>query len=176
MTTMYPNARNNPAGAMPVYTVAGPPGMPITLGVAPATPDAGPIPVRFVTAPSGPGGSDQGLDANAIPVFISSSPKAMPVWDVGAGAPLPPQPNPVTFTNAFEGFTTPRVLGTCTCTNGPATWSLIDSGGLSLNIAAGSGQLVIMSMAGVSVGTFHAAVQASNADGIGQGVVTIEFT
>lgn len=176
MNTMYPNARNNPAGAMPVYTVAGSPGMPITLGSAPATPDAGPVPVRFVAAPSGPGGSDQGMDVNAIPVFTSSSPKAMSVWDVGTPAPLPPQPNPVMFSNALEGFTAPRVLGTCTCTNGPATWSLIDSGGLSLNIASGSGQLVIMNMAGVSVGIFHAVVQASNVDGIGQGVVTIEFT
>lgn len=176
MNTMYPNTRNNPAGAMPVYTVAGLPGMPITLGAEPATPNAGPVPVRFVAAPTGPGGSDQGIDANAIPVFTSSSPKAMPVWDVVTPAPLPPQPNPVTFSHVFDSFNPPAVLGTCTCTNGPATWSLIGTDGLNLSIASGSGQLVMLSKAGASVGIFHVVVQASNVDGIGQGVVTIEFT
>jgi hypothetical protein len=79
----YPNARNNPAGAIPVYTVAGPPGVPITVVAAPTTPNAGAVPVRFVGAPGTAHGSDQGIDANAVPVYTSSSPKAMPVWDVG---------------------------------------------------------------------------------------------
>lgn len=176
MTTMYPNARDNPAGAMPVYTVAGSPGMPITLGAAPATPDAGPVPVRFVIAPSGPGGSDQGLDANAILVFTSSSPKAMPVWDVGTGAPLPPEPIPATFSQPFDTTNPPALLGICTCNNGPATWSLISNAGLSLNLSSGSGQLIWLNKTGASVGTFNVVVQASNADGIGQGVITLEFT
>lgn len=175
MTTMYPNARNNPAGAIPVYTVAGPPGIPIVLGVEPTTPDAGAIPVRFVAAPSGVRGSDQGIDANAIPVFTSSSPKAMPVWDVGTPAPLPPQPNPLTFSHILASLSPPQSLGMCTCTNGPATWSLISNDGLSI-VVSGSGQMVLTSLAGAGHGAFYPVVQASNADGVGQGVITVEFT
>jgi hypothetical protein len=92
----YPNARNNPAGAVPVYIVTaptpGPPwpsnqitgGIPVIFGTAPTTPNAGAIPVRVV-AGTGPGPkwpSDQGQDAGAIPVFNSVAANAMPVWSV----------------------------------------------------------------------------------------------
>jgi hypothetical protein len=94
----YSNERDNAAGAIPVYIVAtpirnlNPPNeqdnvqgaIPIQM-VAPSTsPTAGAIPVRVVgDTSSGPWPSDQGQDAGAIPVYISASPKAMPVWDAG---------------------------------------------------------------------------------------------
>jgi hypothetical protein len=80
----YPNDRTNPAGAIPVYIEAGPVGkaIPVVFEAPPTTPNAGPIPVRVVAAPGTLHGSDQGIDANAIPVYASVSPKAMPVWRI----------------------------------------------------------------------------------------------
>lgn len=176
MTEFYPNARNNPAGAIPVFLSSSPKAMPIVLSSAPTVPNAGAIPVRIVAAPSGPGGTDQGVDANAIPVVESASPKAMPVWNVGSAPPLPPEVVESTFTRPFAGLNPPLALGNCTVVSGTVNWSLIDPGGLNLIIAAGSGQLLLMGLAGASVGTFYAVVQASNADGVGQGTITIIFT
>ena len=176
MTEFYPNARNNPAGAIPVYLSSSPKAMPIVLSSAPTTPAAGAIPVRIVAAPSGPGGTDQGVDANAIPVVESTASNAMPVYNVGAAPPLPPEVVESTFTRAFATTNPPVALGTCTVVSGTVNWSIIDPGGLNLIIAAGSGQLLLMSLAGASVGTFYAVVQAANSDGVGQGTITIEFT
>jgi hypothetical protein len=95
----YPNDRNNPAGAIPVYLVGGPGGKAIPVnfvaGGATGGPASGPIPV-YVTAGPGtpPFGTDQGNPNNAIPVYISGAPNAMPVWDT---APAPP-PIPVNTT------------------------------------------------------------------------------
>lgn len=80
--TSYPNARNNAAGAIPVYLSSSPKAMPIVISTEPANAYSGAIPVRMVAAPSGPGGTDQGVDANAIPVVESTAPNAMPVWVV----------------------------------------------------------------------------------------------
>jgi hypothetical protein len=97
--TSYPNDRNNPAGAIPVYIVAGPGGKAIPVnflaGGATGGSNSGPIPV-YVVAGAGapPFGSDQGNPNNAIPVYISGAPNAMPVWDT---APAPP-PIPVNTT------------------------------------------------------------------------------
>jgi hypothetical protein len=97
--TAYPNDRNNPAGAIPVYLVGGPGGKAIPVnfiaGGATGGPASGPIPV-YVTAGPGipPFGTDQGNPNNAIPVYISGAPNAMPVWDT---APAPP-PIPVNTT------------------------------------------------------------------------------
>jgi hypothetical protein len=80
--TKYPNARNNPAGSCPAYLSSSPKAIPIVIVGMPSKPDVGAIPFRIVNAPSGPTGTDQGIDANAIPVVVSSSPKAIPVWFV----------------------------------------------------------------------------------------------
>ena len=55
------------------------------MSAEPPTDATGPIPVRFVAAPApGSTSTDQGSDAGALPVVISSTPNAMPVWDIGA--------------------------------------------------------------------------------------------
>jgi hypothetical protein len=93
----YPNDRTNPAGAIPVYIVSGPGGkaIPVNFLAGPVSPNSGPIPV-YVTGGAGtpPFGTDQGNPNNAIPVYISGAPNAMPVWDT---APAPP-PVPVNTT------------------------------------------------------------------------------
>jgi hypothetical protein len=88
--TAYPNDRNNSAGAIPVYLVSGPPGMPVNFlaGGASGGPADGPVPVYVVGGPGVPPiGNDQGNPNNAVPVFISGAPNAMPVWDVAPGPP-----------------------------------------------------------------------------------------
>jgi hypothetical protein len=93
----YPTARNNAAGAIPVYIVAAPPvnpfppnaqtnilgAIPVTMVAAPVVPNAGAIPVRVVAGPGTPPfASDQAQNDGAIPVYLSVSVKAMPVWRV----------------------------------------------------------------------------------------------
>jgi len=90
----FPNARNNPAGAIPVYIVPfplpGPPwpnkqnngAMAVNFVGAPTTPNAGAIPVRIVPG-TGPGPkwpNDQSNPFGAIPVY--NSPAGIPVWQV----------------------------------------------------------------------------------------------
>lgn len=85
IVTNYPNARSNPAGSIPVYLSSDPKAVPIVMSAEPPTDATGPIPVRFVAAPApGSTSTDQGSDAGALPVVISSAPNAMPVWDIGA--------------------------------------------------------------------------------------------
>jgi hypothetical protein len=103
----YPNARNDPAGAIPVYIVSpptpGPPwpnkqntgAIPVNFVAQPTTPNVGAIPVRIV-AGTGPGPkwpSDQGQDAGAIPVYDDAG--GMPVW---AASGTPPVGLPVNTT------------------------------------------------------------------------------
>jgi hypothetical protein len=80
----YPNARNNPDGAIPVFLSTSPNAMPIVMSVAVPTDDSGPIPVYFVAPGTPPFGSDQGNPNNAVPVVVSAVYNAMPVWDIGA--------------------------------------------------------------------------------------------
>ena len=92
----YPSANTNAAASIHVYVVGtqvldyNPPNtqdnaagaIPINLTTLDAFPDA--IPIRIVAgAGSGPFGSDQGNDANAIPVFYSDRWDSMPVWNAG---------------------------------------------------------------------------------------------
>jgi len=89
--TAYPNARNNPAGAIPVYLSVASNAMPIVMEVQPIGFESGPIPVYFVTAPINPPyPNDQGNPASAIPVIESVAPNAMPVWETGIAPPSAP--------------------------------------------------------------------------------------
>jgi hypothetical protein len=83
----YPNDRTNPAGAIPVYIVAGPGGkaIPVNFLSGPSGPNFGPIPVNIVAGPGTPPfGNDQGNPNNAIPVYEAGD--GIPVW-AATGAP-----------------------------------------------------------------------------------------
>jgi hypothetical protein len=130
--TAYPNARNNPAGAMPVYLVAPPinppwpnnqgnagAAIPMNFVAQGASPNSGPIPVRIVAGP-GPGpiyGNDQGIDANAIPVFDDAA--GMPVW-IASGTP--PGLVPVNTTLPSITPTDIQISGTI-LTMDPGVWT-----------------------------------------------------
>jgi hypothetical protein len=117
---MYPNDRTNPAGAIPVYVVAGPVGgaIPVNFMAGAGSPASGPIPVYVTGGPGTPPiGSDQGNPNNAVPVYISGAPNAMPVWDV---APAPP-PIPVNTTPPSITPTGTQVSGTM-LTLSPGVW------------------------------------------------------
>jgi hypothetical protein len=176
----YPNDRSNPNAAIPVYIVAGPIGKAIPVNFlvgAPVGPDFGPFPVRVALAGGG-GGTDQGVDANAIPVYLSTSANAMPVWDIAPAAPvLPPEVDEVTFTLELPVQSGVDVVGSCTATNGPVTWYLAsDETGLC-RMTTGSGQIVIVDPTASAVpGTYALLVEATNPGGIGQGTMTLELT
>jgi hypothetical protein len=178
LIVFYPNSRDNPAGALPVYLSASPKAMLITMGAQPTVPDAGAIPVRFVTAPTNPPyPNDQGNDTSAIPVVVSASLKAIPVWDVVTPAPLPPEVISSTITRVLSTLNPPTVLGVIACNNGPATWSIINNPGpLNLFMSGTSGQLLIMSIVGTALGVFPVLVEASNVNGAGVGTVIVELT
>jgi hypothetical protein len=130
----YPNARNNPDGAIPIYIVPtpapGPPwpskqntgAIPISMGAAPTTPNAGAIPVWIVTGPNAPDAegrwpNDQHNPAGAIPAYYSAG--GMPVWDAGGPAPINPPVNTVPPLITPAG---PAIVGTLlTMSNG--TWT-----------------------------------------------------
>jgi hypothetical protein len=85
----YPNDRTNPAGAIPVYIVAGPGGkaIPVNFLDGPVSSNSGPIPVNVVAGPGTPPfGSDQGNPNNAIPVYEDGN--GMPVWAATGTPPL----------------------------------------------------------------------------------------
>lgn len=88
----YPNDRTNPEGAIPVFIVGGPVGgaIPINIFAGPVGVNSGPVPIRVVAGPGLAGGSDQGIDANAIPVYESAAPNAMPVWNVAPAIEIIP--------------------------------------------------------------------------------------
>jgi hypothetical protein len=175
----YPNARNNPAGAIPVYLSSSPKAMPVVMGVQPTTPNAGAIPVYFVSAPTGspPFPNDQGNANSAIPVIVSAAANAMPVWDTApAPPPDPPIANDTTFTANLDSITLPDLLGVCTCQNGPGTWSVVLGGGLNLLMAGSSGQLILMDANGIFAGTYNAIVQVSNANGNSRADIEIILT
>lgn len=106
----YPNAQNQAAGAIPVYEVAsiGLNGaIPVYLvsqptisalfpndqGTSVAGVNQGAIPVRVVASPGTAHGSNQGVDANAIPVFVvaggESKSKTYPNAITNAGGAIP---------------------------------------------------------------------------------------
>lgn len=118
--TSYPNARNNPAGAIPVYMApSNPKAMPIIIMAGATGPASGPIPIRIVAGPTGPGGTDQGVDANAIPVVESGAANAMPVWVAGGVAPGPVPENTTPPSITPSGV----VLNGALLTANPGVWT-----------------------------------------------------
>jgi hypothetical protein len=183
----YPTDRTNPGGAIPVYICPTPPlipnppnnkdlpagAVPVSFVAAGNSLDSGPIPVRTTTNPGPPfpWPSDQGQNRAAIPVY--DSPIGVQVWITNAvGSPIV---NEVTFTQPLADVLIPDVLGVCTATNNPSRWAIVESLELSV-IISGSGQLVITSLDGATLGTHDIIVSASNAGGTGTGTITVEFT
>lgn len=184
----YPNARNNPNGAIPVYVVSAPTptprypnkqnnpqgAIPVVFVARPTTPNSGAIPVVVVIG-SGPGPkwpSDQRQAAGAIPVFNSASPKAMPVWNA-VPSPAPPVViNADFYTNTSLGVG--QDVGTVTAYNNPTGWSIIGgnpNGNMFIINYAGR---IILFNGPIPPGIYTLTVQAINPDGAGQGTVTIQ--
>jgi hypothetical protein len=187
----YPNTRDNPDGAIPVYMVAaptlGPPwpskqnngGIPVNFVAAPTTPNAGAIPVRVVTG-TGPGPnwpSDQGQDAGAIPVYNSTSPKAMPVWNASGPPPIPP---PVITTAGFVNTlpsTDVVIVGTCQATNSPTGWTVNNNGTiLNLQISVGSGQLILLNGTSITADAYDVIVGCYNVSGFDSKHIYVIYT
>lgn len=186
----YPNARNNPNSAIPVYIVAAPTpaprypnkqnnpqgAIPVNFVAQPTTPDSGAIPVLVVAGPGVPDSngrwpSDQRQARGAIPVFNSTSTKAMPVWNA---VPLPAPP--IVINADFHTNTSLNVgqdVGTVTAYNNPTGWSII-SGNPNGNmfVITYNGRIVLL-YGPIPPGVYTLTVQATNADGSGQGFVTI---
>jgi hypothetical protein len=167
---IYPNARNNPAGAIPVYVVAGAGGKAIPANFlvgATVGPDFGPFPVRVALAGGG-GGSNQGVDANAIPVYLSTAANAMPVWDTAPYVPAPPIITTLSFTNGQPSGDI-DVVGQMAATNAPSapgTWAIVSNATmLTLILQAITGQMVITNGMSISAGTYEIEVSATNTDG-----------
>lgn len=121
--TGYPNDRSNPAGAIPIYLVAGPGGgaIPVNFLAGATGVASGPIPVRVVAGPGTAHGSDQSIDANAVPAYEDGS--GMPVW-LAAG--IPPLREPINQTAPSispAGIVTSGV----TLTADPGIWDTADS-------------------------------------------------
>ena len=107
----YPSDNQNAASSIPVYLVGtqvldyDPPNtqdnvagaIPINLTSLDVFPNA--IPIRIVSGTGSSWGTDQGNDANAIPVFYSDRWDAIPVWNAGiTGASRAPSSNVASIT------------------------------------------------------------------------------
>jgi hypothetical protein len=167
---IYPTARDDPAGAIPVYIVAAPDGKAIPVNFlvgAPVGPDFGPIPVRVVLG-AGSGGSDQGNDASAIPVYLSTAADAMPVWDTAPYVPAPPIITTLSFTNGQPSGDI-DVVGMMQAINAPGapgTWAIVSNATmLALILQATNGQMVITNGLSIPAGDYEIEVSATNTDG-----------
>ena len=158
--TGYPNDRTNPAGAIPVYLSVAPNAMPIVMSIEPVTPIAGAIPVYFASGIGTPPiGNDQGISNNAIPVVLSESSKAMPVWESVTGAPLNTVLPSITPTSA--GPSTTLTVSNGTWTNSPTIFYY----GWERNgvIIPGANTNTYVTITGDIGTTISAIVQAQNA-------------
>lgn len=189
----YPNAKNNPNAAIPVYIVAPPVLAP---GVFPPNKQNNPlgaIPVNFVPQPTSPNALDAAIpvlivagpgvpDSNgrwpsnqrningAIPVYNSLT--GMPVWSAVPGLAPPIVINADFYTNTSLGVG--QDIGTVTAYNSPTSWSIL-SGNPNGNmfVINYAGRLILFN-GPIAVGLHTLTVQATNADGAGQGTVTIQ--
>jgi hypothetical protein len=176
----WPNARNNPDGAIPVFLSSDPKAIPIQVFSGPAGPNFGPIPVRIVAgAGTPPFGNDQSNDNNAIPVYESTAANAMPVWEAVAAAPTPPIITTLSFTNGMPSGDI-DVIGQMRATNAssaPGTWAIIENTTpLTLLLQATNGQFVITNGLSIVAGTYEVVISATNADGTDTQTIEIIYT
>jgi hypothetical protein len=187
----FPTDRRDPLGAIPAYLVAAPtiragsnqnnPNAAIPINMAAgAGPSAtvGPIPIRMVAAvgpPPWPMFQDE--DEGAIPVYNSTAANAIPVWNATGTPPvIPPDVDDLTFTNQLPLQNDIEILGVCTASNNPTSWTIVsNTTPYQLTISPGNGTLVISNGLSVNPGTNSITVAAENDGGIGLGTITLTF-
>jgi hypothetical protein len=130
-----------------------------------------PTPTRFEVIPNA-------VEIGQIKLWDLSPlyPHAFDLFEPPSGPVEPPVVAPTTFVEVLADVVLPEVLGTCTATNSPTGWAIVDNAGLDLRMSGASGQLVLASLVGAAIGDFAVVVAAANAVAAGQGPITVRFT